>query len=372
MGPVVQGLIIGAAIIAAAALVAFLLRRPPAPGADDSSLAFLQNQLNANAQQTAQQLDALRATLHETMQTLSTQVSGTLTQTNRTIGDRLDNTTKVMGDVRQQLGQLKESSQRMIEMGQDISKLQDILQPPKLRGSLGELFLADLLGQILPSAHYRLQYQFKGGETVDAVVLLHTGMVPIDAKFPLENFKRILSTPNEEARAVAKKAFVKDVKGHIDAIAAKYIRTDENTFDFALMYVPAENVYYETVIKDSEFGDEMSIFGYALKKRVIPVSPNSFYAYLQTILLGLKGMRVEERSREILDNLSRLQKDFDNFTEAFRLVGQHLENSTKKFAEAQKRFDRIEAKVEQIDGLAKGLGAGPDVPQLPVPGGPPG
>jgi DNA recombination protein RmuC len=270
-----------------------------------------------------------------------------------------------MGDVRQQLGQLKESSQRMIEMGQDISKLQDILQPPKLRGSLGELFLADLLSQILPAAHYRLQYPFKGGETVDAVVLLHSGMVPIDAKFPLDNFKRILSTPNEEARAAAKKAFIKDVKGHIDAIASKYIRTDENTFDFALMYVPAENVYYETVIKDSEFGDEMSIFSYALKKRVIPVSPNSFYAYLQTIILGLKGMRVEERSREILDNLSRLQKEFDIFAEAFRLVGQHLENSTKKYAEAQKRFDKIEAKVEQIDGLAKGLGAGTDVSLLP-------
>ena len=371
MGPVIQGLIIGAAIIAAAVLVAVLLRRSPGQGTNDSSLALLQNQLNAGVQQTAQQLEGLRATLHDTLQALSSQMSGTLTETNRTIGDRLDNTTKVMGDVRQQLGQLKESSQRMIEVGQDISKLQDILQPPKLRGSLGELFLADLLGQILPSAHYRLQYQFKGGETVDAVVLLHSGMVSIDAKFPLENFKRILSTQNEEARAAAKKVFVKDVKGHIDAIASKYIRTDENTFDFALMYVPAENVYYETVIKDAEFGDEMSIFTYALKRRVIPVSPNSFYAYLQTILLGLKGMRVEERSREILDNLSRLQKEFDNFTEAFRLVGQHLENSTKKFAEAQKRFDRIEAKVEQIDGLAKGLGGGPEASLPPAPGSPP-
>jgi len=284
------------------------------------------------------------------------------------MGDRLDNTTKLMGDVRQQLGQLKESSQRMIEMGQNISTLQDILQPPKLRGGLGELFLAELLGQILPPAHFRLQYAFKGGETVDAVVFLHSGMVPIDAKFPLENFKRILATPNEEARGAAKKAFIKDVKGHIDAIASKYIRTDENTFDFALMYIPAENVYYETVIKDSEFGDEMAIFTYALKKRVIPVSPNSFYAYLQTIILGLKGMKVEERSRDILDNLSRLQKEFDNFAEAFRLVGQHLENSTKKFAEAQKRFDRIETKVEQIDGLAKGLEAGAETPLLPGPG----
>jgi DNA recombination protein RmuC len=356
------------AALLAAVLVALVLRRSAGRGPDDSAVALLQNQLHASVQQTTQQLESLRTTLHDTMQTLGSQVSGTLADTNRTMGDRLDNTTQLMGDVRQQLGQLKESSQRMIEMGQDISKLQDILQPPKLRGGLGELFLAELLSQILPPAHFRLQYAFRGGETVDAVVLLHTGMVPIDAKFPLENFKRILGTQNEEARAVAKKAFIKDVKVHIDAIASKYIRTDENTFDFALMYVPAENVYYETVIKDSEFGDEMSIFTYALKKRVIPVSPNSFYAYLQTIILGLKGMRVEERSREIVDNLSRLQKEFDNFAEAFRLVGQHLENSTKKFAEAQKRFDRIEAKVEQIDGLTQGLEAGVELPLLPGPG----
>jgi DNA recombination protein RmuC len=132
---------------------------------------------------------------------------------------------------------------------------------------------------------------------------------------------------------------------------------DENTFDFALMYVPAENVYYETIIKDDEFGGEMSIFQYALKKRVVPVSPNSFYAYLQTILLGLRGMRVEEQSRKIIENLSRVQREFDNFSEAFRLVGQHLDNSVKKFAEAAKRFGKLESKIEQVDGLAKGLEA---------------
>ena len=193
---------------------------------------------------------------------------------------------------------------------------------------------------------------------MDAVIILHAGMVPVDAKFPLENFRRIFAAPNDDERKTARRGFIKDVKGHIDAIASKYIRMDEGTFDFALMYVPAENVYYESIIKDDELGGEMSLFNYALKKRVIPVSPNSFYAYLQTILLGLKGMQVEERSREILENLSRLHREFDSFAEAFRLVGQHLDNSVKKFGEAQKRFDKVEAKVEQIDGLAKGLEGG--------------
>jgi len=297
----------------------------------------------------------LRSSLGKSVQTLADQISRSLSDSNKTVGERLDNTTKIIGDVRQQLGHLDESSRRMAEVGKEISKLQEILQPPKLRGALGELFLAEILAQILPADHYRLQYQFKGGETVDAVIMLHLGLVPIDAKFPLENFKRIIASAEEDERKAAKKSFVNDVKGHIDAISSKYIRMDENTFDFALMYIPAENVYYETIIKDSELGGEMSLFNYALKKRVIPVSPNSFYAYLQTIILGLKGMRVEEHSREILEDLSRLQKEFGNFSEAFKLVGQHLDNSQKKFAEAQKRFGKLEYNVERIDGLAKGL-----------------
>ena len=350
--------IIGVAIVIGLVLFAVLRRHSPRDAASDPTFLLLQNQANAGIQQTAQQFEALRKSLSESIQTLSGQVASAMAEANRTVGDRLDNTTKVVGDVRQQLGQLKESSQQLVDLGKDISRLQDILQPPKLRGGLGELFLGDLLAQVLPAEHYQMQYHFKGGETVDAVIMLRTGMVPIDAKFPLENFKRVLTAGNDEERRTARKAFMKDVKGHIDAISAKYIRTDENTFDFALMYVPAENVYYETILKDDESSDEMSLFGYALKKRVVPVSPNSFYAYLQTIILGLKGMRVEERSREILDNLSRLHKDFENFADTFRVLGQHLDNSAKKYTEAQKRFEKVEIKIEQIDGLAKGLTAG--------------
>lgn len=346
-------------LIAIAVLLTILVirsfRGPPSQTASDVGLSLIQNQINASIQQTTQNVEALRSSLGKSIQTLAEQVSISLSETNKTVGDRLDRTTKVIGDVRQQLGQLDESSRRMAEVGKEISRLQDILQPPKLRGALGELFLAEILSHVLPVNHYKLQYQFKGGETVDAVIMLHLGMVPIDAKFPLENFKRIIAAEGEEERRVAKKNFINDVKGHIDDIAGKYIRMDENTFDFALMYIPAENVYYETIIKDAEFGGEMSLFNYALKKRVIPVSPNSFYAYLQTIILGLKGMRVDEHSREILENISRLEMEFNSFAEAFRLVGQHLDNSQKKFNEAQKRFGKLESNVERMDGLAKGL-----------------
>lgn len=355
-----------------AAVLLFLRRGPAAHDAGDKdALMLLQNQLNASSQQTAQQVDALTKTVVQSLQALSGQMSRSMTDTNKSVADRLDGAARVMGDVRQKLGQLEESSRRMTEVGRDIAQLQDILKPPKLRGSLGELFLGDLLSQILPPSHYALQYRFKGGEAVDAVVRLRMGLVPIDAKFPLDNLKRVLAAENEDARKAAKKVFVRDVKTHIDALAKKYIRTDENTFDFALMYIPAENVYYETIIKDDDLGGEMSLFTYALGKRVIPVSPNSFYAYLQTIILGLKGMRVEEESREIITHLARLRKDFENFADAFRLVGQHLDNSVKKYAAAQNRFSRIEAKVDQIDGLAQDLSleGQPAVPSPALPDG---
>jgi len=346
-------------IIAAAILLAgFLLRRRAdvsLQGKNDAAMSLLQGHLNAGLSQTTQQMDALRNGLNESIRELTRQVSDTMATTNKSVGSRLDSTNKVVGDIRQQLGILKESSRQVLELGKDIAKLENILKPPKLRGGLGELFLGDLLAQILPKDHYRLQHHFKGGETVDAVIILRMGMVPIDAKFPLDNFRRLIDVGDKEAGKVARKAFVKDVKIHIDAISSKYIRMDENTFDFALMYIPAENVYYETIIKDDEFGGDMTLFSYALDKRVIPVSPNSFYAYLQTIILGLQGMRVEEKSREVLENLSRLQKEFDKFAEAFRLVGQHMDNSVKKYSEAERRFGLVETKISQIDGLARGL-----------------
>lgn len=355
-------LLIPALVVSAALVAAALIRYRARPGTSgppqDAMLASLQGQVTAGLQNATQQMELLRQAVQGSMDTLSGQVGRSLSDTHKAVGDRLDNTARMLGDIRQQMGQLESASRRLVDIGQDIAKLEQILQPPKLRGALGELFLGDLLAQILPSSHYRLQYAFKGGQTVDAVIVLRAGIVPIDAKFPLENFRRIFAVGDEDLRKAAKRAFIRDVKTHVDAIAERYIRMDERTFDFALMYVPAENVYYETIIKDDEFDNEMPLFNYALHKRVIPVSPNSFYAYLQTIILGLKGMQVEERSREIIDDLGRLHKEFDLFAEAFKLLGQHLDNAAKKYAEVQKRFGKLEGKVEAMDSLTRGLEGG--------------
>src|SRR5262249_50646601 len=155
---------------------------------------------------------------------------------------------------------------------------------------------------------------------------------------------------------------------HVDAIATKYICCDEGTYDFALMYIPAENVYYETIIKGDNAGDERQLFSYALEKRVIPVSPNSLYAYLQTILLGLRGMKVEERANEILKTLSRLHGDFQRIQENFRLLGKHLTNAQNSYAEAEKTLTKFDAKLEQIESPAetKGLPRKSEIEQLEV------
>jgi DNA recombination protein RmuC len=167
-------------------------------------------------------------------------------------------------------------------------------------------------------------------------------MVPVDSKFPLESFQRLLNIEDEELRSKERRGFVRTVRKHIDDISAKYIRPDEGTFDFALMYIPAENVYYETIISDAATSDAESVMAHALERKVIPVSPNSFYAYLQAIALGLRGLQIEEQAQEILGYLGRLEGEFRRFQEAFSVLGTHLENARKKYQET----DRLAASVQ--------------------------
>lgn len=295
-----------------------------------------------------QQLDALRQQVRESLSATTQQVNQQLTsvvqhlQTSTgQIGTRLDNAAKVVGEVRQGLGELSKSSQQIFEVGKDIAGLQEILRAPKLRGVIGELLLGDLLGQILPVKHFTLQHRFKSGEAVDAVIMLGSYLVPVDSKFPLENFKRILESRSDDERKTAKRKFNVDVKKHVDAIAQKYILPDEGTFPFALMYIPAENVYYETIIRDENLGEDASLSSYALSRRVIPVSPNSLYAYLQAIVLGLRGLKIEASAQEIINHLDRLKGDFERFRKEFEVVGTHLNNAKGRYDDADRRLDRF-------------------------------
>ena len=270
-------------------------------------------------------------------------------KTQQALGERLDNAARVVGNVQKSLGSLEEANRKIYDVGKDIASLQEILRAPKLRGGLGEFFLGDLLSQILPPDHFTTQYSFRSGEKVDAAIRLGGSLVPVDSKFPLENFRRMLEAVSDEEKTRARRQFMADVKKHVDAIASKYILPDEGTYDFALMYIPAENVYYETIIKDDSLGGERSLSQYALGKRVIPVSPNSFYAYLQAIVLGLKGMKIEEHAKEIIQYLSRLEGDFAKFKEEFTLLGKHLGHAQSSFQSAEKRLDQFGQKLLAAD-----------------------
>ena len=268
------------------------------------------------------------------------------------MGERLDNAAKVFGDVKKSLGSLDEKTQQIYEVGKDIASLQEILKAPKMRGGLGELFLESLLEQIMPHKDfYELQHCFRTGERVDAAIKIGTRLVPVDSKFPLESFKRFVEATGDEDKKRAKREFIKAVKTHIDDIAAKYILPDEGTYDFALMYIPAENVYYETIIKDEAFGEEKSIFSHAIAKKVIPVSPNSFYAYLQVIILGIKGLRIEEKAQEVIKMLVTLKGSLGKFTEDFEVMGTHIDNMKSSYERAVKSLDKFEDKLLSADSL---------------------
>ena len=287
--------------------------------------------------------------VNEQLRGITEQVNRQLLDSSGEISRRLDNAARVIGDVQKNIGELSEASKQIFEVGKNIATLQEILQPPKLRGGLGEQFLGELLSQVLPPQFFTLQYMFSSGERVDAVVRLGEKIVPVDSKFPLDNFKRIIECKTEEERKACQKVFYRDVKKHIDDIASKYIVPREGTYDFALLYIPAENVYYETITKDDSFGEEKGILNYALKKKVIPVSPNLFFAYLQVIVLGLKGLQIEKDAQKILALLASLKKDLGGFQEDFQLVGKHITNAMNKFEEARRRLDKFNFRLEQIE-----------------------
>jgi DNA recombination protein RmuC len=280
---------------------------------------------------------------------LREQLRKSLENTDQILTQRIETTSKVMSEVQKDLVRLEESNKRIYEVGKDISSLQEILQAPKLRGTIGEFLLSDLLAQILPDRHFSLPYQFKSGERVDAVIHLGKRLVPVDSKFPLDNFRRLLEAKSDQDKRFFRKRFQRDVKGHIDSIARKYILPDEGTYNFALMYIPAENVYYEIMVKTDTMPEEKGIVDYSMDKKVIPVSPNTFYVYLQTILFGLKGLEIERGAQEILATLARLRGDFTRFKNDFRLIGTHLHNATRCYDSADRRLELFKDKLEQLE-----------------------
>lgn len=358
-------------LLLAIGLAALLLRALKAQEGARALREELRQELSSRDAVLSSQVAQLGGLLKGQLELLTTQVSDQLKtslevseRSGGRIDERLDKATTVIGEVREALGALSQTSSRIYEVGRDISSLQEILRSPKLRGGLGELFLGELLAEVLPRENYALQYAFKTNETVDAVIRVEGHLVPVDAKFPLEGFTRLREAGSDEERLKAKRDLVRDVRKHIDTIAEKYIRPSEGTLDFALMYIPAENVYYEVVVRDERLPEEYDLSRYALAHRVIPVSPNSFYAYLQTILLGLKGLQVERNIAAVLGRLAELERAFARVDSDFRVVGKHLRDSLSRFQEAETHLEAFRSRLSLLIDADKADGA----PSLPLDG----
>jgi DNA recombination protein RmuC len=295
--------------------------------------------------ESATQLATRTADVDRRLEAFTSAVDRRISEFDQRVDRRLESSTRTATEIHQQLGKLGETSTQMLDRANDLRKLEQALRPPKARGGFGELLLANLLADTFPGDKFELQYGFKGGERVDAVIRLDRALVPIDAKFPLDNFERVVEAETDGERELHAKQFCRDVKHHVDAIAQKYIRPEEGTYEFALMYLPAEAVYYEIVC--NRLGGSSSPLAYALERNVIPVSPSTLHAYLLVLILGFKGLRIEQHATEVMAYCAQLGKEFGRFKEDFELVGTHLGRAQSKYVESEKHLGRFETKLER-------------------------
>jgi len=260
------------------------------------------------------------------------QVMKLLSQNIQGISQRFDRATEEIGKV--------------TELGRDMKSFQKdfetFFNSPKLRGNLGEQVLRDLLEQILPKENFELQYKFKEGQTVDAIIKTDKGLISIDAKFPLENFRKMTQTKSDQEKVIFEREFTRDVKKHIQDISDKYILPQEKTVDFALMYVPSESIYYEVIREHQELQD------FARNKKVLLVSPNSFYYFLQVIMIGLEGKKVEEKAERILEILKAVRLSSQELEQALSVLSRHITNAKGAIDQVINKHRQLDSKIDGV------------------------
>src|SRR5258708_7335117 len=313
-----------------------------------TSQAQSTGQLETIAKNVAQRLDSVAPALQEAIKN-SAQITGQMTSDAQTkMAGELKNTRDQISQIQLQLGEVQQAGRQMSQTAQT---LEGILGGAKSRGSLGEGTMGGVMEDSRARAEYGMQHRFSSGEAADAVIKLRDKkLMAIDSKFPLDAYRRI-STDGDEAR----RAFATAVKGHADAITKKYIVPNEGTLDVALMFVPSESVYYELLMTEDSKGQPLD--AYCRDKHVIAVSPNTLFAHLHVIALGLRGMQMEENAKRILESLSGMEKQLEKFADKFGTLGTHLKNAQQSYSESDKLFEKAQNTLENI------LGAG--VPELP-------
>ena len=284
--------------------------------------------------------------LSETHRTTQDQIN----QTIRTVQGISGQSAKLISNVSEKLAKLDETNKQVINFSSQLQNLQDILKNPKQRGVLGEYFLEETLKNVLPPNSYKMQYEFSDGVIVDAVVFVKEKIIPIDSKFSLENYEKILNTNNVQEKERLEKIFKQDLKNRIDE-TAKYIKPEEKTMDFAFMFIPSEAIYYDLLI--NKIGavqvNTRDLVEYAFKdKKVIIVSPTSFLAYLQTVLQGLRAMQIEESAKEIKVNVEKLGKHILSYDEYLKKLGASMATTVSHYNNAYKEFKKMDKDVVRI------------------------
>ena len=308
------------------------LKKGTSEKADSQALLLLQNQIN------------------EVIRTLDIKLG----ESTKAIRQQFGESAKIVRDVTERLTRLDETNKQVVNFADQLKGLQDILKNPKQRGVLGEYYLETVLKNVLPPNSYQMQYPFKDGTIVDAAIFIKDKVIPIDSKFSLENYNRILETHDEADRKRLEEAFRNDLKNRIDE-TSKYIKPEEGTMDFAFMFIPAEAVYYDLLINKvgAVKANTRDLIEYAIvQKKVIIVSPTSFLAYLQTVLQGLKAMQIEESAKEIRKRVEELGRHLGSYETYMKKLGAHLGTTVSMYNNAYKELGKIDKDVLRITGEA--------------------
>jgi len=318
-------------ILAGFAGIFWLLARKKEPPKNQSENLFLmlQNQIN----------DITRT------------LDSRLAESTRLLQGQFGTSTKIIQEVTEKLVKLDETNRQVVNFADQLRNLQDILKNPKQRGILGEYYLETVLKNVLPPGSYQMQYAFSDGVIVDAAVFIDKRVIPIDSKFSLENYNRILEARDDTERKRYEAAFIADLKTRIDE-TSKYVKPQENTMDFAFMFIPSEAVYYDLLINKvgAVSDDTRNLVHYAGQKRVIIVSPTSFLAYLQTVLQGLKNQKISEQAQEIIKQVENLRRHLMGYEEYMQKLGKNLGVTVNMYNSAYKEFGKIDKDVLKITG----------------------
>jgi DNA recombination protein RmuC len=315
------------------------------------------------------QVAALGATVDQLRNSMTTALGDVRGEMQRALGateqhlvTQTTATQRTLTDLSRQLGTLGEQSARIGELAKDIGSLQDLLRAPKPRGGFGELMLERLLQDCLPGNAYEIQHTYRDGSRVDAIVRYGSRVVPIDSKFPSESYTQIALATDDADRRSRRRAFLQQVRRHVDAVS-RYISPADATIDYALMYLPSEAIYFELTLGDTS-NDDPDILRYCADRNVIPASPNTLLAYLQVIALGVRGLALQERTRDLQLGIAQVRREFERFVELHDQLGKHLDNATKKFDETERALARASGAIE---GLAQvPLAAGGEQAELPL------